>query len=125
MGKKIIVIDDSSAARMLLRRPLVVAGYEVIEAVDGFDGLAKIADHTDAALAICDINMPNLDGLEMLAALRAEQPHLKTPIIMLTIEAAPELLRRAKQSGAKGWVVKPFKVAMLMNAVHKHAGSPA
>lgn len=121
-GKKIVVIDDSSTARQQVRSALVVAGYEVIEAIDGIDGLAKIQSHADASLVVCDVNMPNLNGLDMLAKLRAEQPAAQMPIIMLTTEAQPDLLQRAKQAGAKGWIVKPFKPDLLLAAVRKLVG---
>lgn len=122
MGKKIVVIDDSSTARQQVRSALCDAGYEVIEAVDGVDGLLKIGSHVDASLVVCDVNMPNLNGLEMLTKLRAEQPSAQMPIIMLTTEAQPDLLKRAKEAGAKGWIVKPFKPELFLAAVRKLVG---
>ena len=125
MGKKIVVVDDSRTARQQVRITLTGAGYEVIEAVDGNDGLLKIMSNADAALVVCDVNMPNLNGLEMLKALRLEQPGAQMPIIMLTTEAQPALLQQAKQAGAKGWIVKPFKPEMLVAAVRKLVGDAA
>jgi two-component system chemotaxis response regulator CheY len=122
MSKKIVVVDDSRTARQQVGKALAEAGYDIIEAVDGHDGISKIRNHTDASLVICDVNMPNLNGLEMLTMLRAEQPHLCIPIIMLTTEAQPELLQQAKRAGAKGWIVKPFKPEMLVAAVRKLTG---
>lgn len=107
---------------MQVRMALADSGHELVEAVDGQDGLAKIAAHGDASLVICDVNMPVMDGIEMLAALRSQQPHFQVPIVMLTTEALPELLQRAKQFGAKGWIVKPFVPAMLVAAVKKLVG---
>ncbi|HEY2510533.1 MAG TPA: response regulator [Polyangiaceae bacterium] len=123
MSKKIVIVDDSRTARQQVRSALADVGYDVIEAVDGTDGLSKIKGHLDASLVICDVNMPNLNGLDMLAALRAEQPKAVMPVIMLTTEAQPELLQQAKQRGAKGWIVKPFKPEMLVAAVRKLAGA--
>jgi two-component system chemotaxis response regulator CheY len=123
MSKKIVVIDDSRTARQQVRNALVEVGYEVVEAVDGNDGLAKIGDHVDASLVICDVNMPNLNGLQLLGALRSEQPKATMPVIMLTTEAQPELLQQAKQAGAKGWIVKPFEPEMLVMAVRRLAGA--
>lgn len=119
MAKKIIVIDDSRTARQQVCATLLEAGYEVVEGVDGHDGLAQIVAHPGASLVVCDVNMPNLNGLEMLKALRAEHPTITTPIIMLTTEAQPALLQQAKAAGAKGWIVKPFKPEMLLAAVRK------
>jgi two-component system chemotaxis response regulator CheY len=96
---------------------LVPAGYEVIEAVDGLDGLEKIRGHADLAAVLCDVNMPKMTGLEMLASAQAEG--VVVPIIMLTSEGQPSLVRRARESGAKGWIVKPFKVELLLAAINK------
>ena len=122
MGKKIVVVDDSRTARQQVSMTLTGAGYEVIEAVDGNDGLLKIMNNADASLVVCDVNMPNLNGLEMLKALKTEQPGSQMPIIMLTTEAQPALLQQAKQAGAKGWIVKPFKPELLVAAVRKLVG---
>lgn len=122
MGKQIIVIDDSRTARQQVSTVLTEAGYEVVEATDGREGLATIGANPGAALVICDVNMPNMNGLEMLRSLRVEQPGAAMPIIMLTTEAQPALLQQAKQSGAKGWVVKPFKPDLLLAAVKKLCG---
>src|SRR5439155_15200490 len=125
MSKKVVVVDDSRTARQQVTRALADSGYEVVEAVDGFDGLEKIAAHLDAILVICDVNMPKLDGIEMLWTLRTEQPRAKMPIVMLTTEAQPHLLVRAKQFGARAWIVKPFRPEMLVAAVRKLTGDAA
>jgi two-component system chemotaxis response regulator CheY len=115
--KKILVIDDSDGIRQQVRGALAPAGYEVVEAIDGVDGLEKLRAHRDLALALCDVNMPRLSGLEMMTIVREES--LATPIIMLTTEGQPSLVRRARESGAKGWIVKPFKAELLLAAVQK------
>jgi two-component system, chemotaxis family, chemotaxis protein CheY len=124
MAKKILVIDDSRTARQQVKLALVESGrhYDVVEAVDGRDGLLKIAANTDAALVICDINMPIMNGLEMLTRLRREQPDTCVPIVVLTTEAQPMLLQKAKEAGAKGWIVKPFKPHTFLAAVRKFVG---
>ena len=122
MSKKIVIIDDSRTARQQVKSALAAGGYEIIEAADGREGLATIASHLDASLVICDVNMPNMNGIEMLKTLRVETPAAQMPIIMLTTEALPELLQQAKQAGAKGWIVKPFKPDMLQAAVRKLVG---
>lgn len=122
MSKKIVVVDDSRTARQQVRMTLAEAGYEVIEAVDGSDGLLKIINNSDASLVICDVNMPNMNGLEMLRALKTDQPGARPPVVMLTTEAQPMLLQQAKAAGAKGWIVKPFKPELLLAAVRKIAG---
>jgi two-component system chemotaxis response regulator CheY len=124
MAKKIVVIDDSRTARQQVFNALAGTAYELIEAVDGNDGLRQIALNNDASLVICDINMPNMNGLDMLRALRAAQPAAQMPIVMLTTEAQPELIQQAKEAGVKGWIVKPFKPALFLAAVRKLAGEP-
>ncbi|MFZ5893044.1 MAG: response regulator [Myxococcota bacterium] len=121
MAKKVIVIDDSQTVRQQVRLTLSQAGFEVVEAVDGKDGLAVIQKTKDAAVAICDVNMPHMNGLEMLEALA--QTGSKLPVLMLTTEGQPQLIERAKKVGAKGWIVKPFKADLLVAAVKKLAAA--
>lgn len=122
MNKKILVIDDSRTARQQVLAALVDGDYEIVEAADGEEGLTQLAAHPDAALVICDVNMPNLNGLEFLTRLRETSPQCSVPIIMLTTEAELELVARAKAAGARGWIVKPFKPHMLLAAVRKLTG---
>jgi two-component system chemotaxis response regulator CheY len=124
MSKKIIVIDDSQTVRTQLCVVLTEAGYQVLEAEDGVDGARLIRSNPDASLAICDVNMPRQGGLEMLEALKA-QNDVSIPVVMLTTEGRPDLIERAKSSGAKGWIVKPFKPTMLLAVVKKIAGLAA
>ena len=121
-SKKIVVVDNSRTARQQVIMALADAGYDVIEGVDGRDGLSKIVSNPDAALIICDVNMPIMNGLEMLNALKADHPAIQVPIIMVTTEAQLELVQQAKAAGARGWIVKPFKPHMLVAAVRKLVG---
>ena len=119
MGKKIIVIDDSQTIREQVGTTLRKAGFEIVEAVDGVDGLEVIERTPDAALAICDVNMPKKNGLELLEGLRDSGRTTVLPILMLTTEGQPQLIERARKAGAKGWLVKPFKADLLLAAVKK------
>ena len=92
-------------------------GYEIIEAVDGLDGLEKLRGVADLDMALCDVNMPRMNGLEMIA--EAQRTGSQIPIVMLTTEGQPSLIKRARESGAKGWIVKPFKPELLLAAVQK------
>jgi two-component system chemotaxis response regulator CheY len=121
MAGTILLIDDSETVRQQVRRTLVGAGYEVIEASDGVDGLEKIRRRTDLFLALCDINMPRMNGLEMLEHLHRDGSTL--PVVMLTTEGQPVLIRRAKEAGAKGWIVKPIKPEPLLAAVTRVLGA--
>jgi len=123
MGKTIIVIDDSRSTRQALSLVLVDAHYRVVEAVDGEDGLNKIQGTSDAALVICDVNMPKLNGLEMVETLRRDRAATSLPpIVMLTTEVQADLVARAKAAGVKGWIVKPFKPELLLLTVRKLTG---
>lgn len=119
MGKKILVVDDSATVRQQVGLALGQAGFDVVEAVDGLDGVDKINTVADLALVICDVNMPRMNGLEMIEKLRTENKFPKLPIVMLTTEGQPELVERAKKAGAKGWIVKPFKAELLVAAARK------
>ncbi|MBI2389580.1 MAG: response regulator [Deltaproteobacteria bacterium] len=117
MGKKVLVVDDSSTIRQQVNLALSQAGFEVVEAEDGADGIRQLGVHPDVAMVICDVNMPRMNGLEMLAQLRGT-PRVP-PILMLTTEAAMDLVAKAKSLGAKGWMVKPFKPDQLVAAAKK------
>ena len=121
MGKKILIVDDSPSIRGQVRFTLSRAGYEIVEAEDGQDALAKIRAHADAVMVLCDVNMPRMNGLEMLEAL-ARGPGRAPPVVMLTTEGGAALVQRAKSAGAKGWIVKPFAPDLLLAAVKKVAG---
>ncbi len=118
MGHRIIVIDDSDTVREQVSTVLTGAGYEIVEAGDGVDGAEVIRANAGASLAICDVNMPRLGGVEMLEKL-AGAGNLTLPVLMLTTEGRPDLIERARAAGAKGWMVKPFKSTMLLAAVQK------
>src|SRR5262249_48183482 len=120
MNQKIIVIDDSDTVREQVSIVLSAAGYDIIEAEDGFQGANAIRDNPSALLAICDVNMPRLSGLDMLELL-GRQGGVGLPVLMLTTEGRPDLIERARASGAKGWMVKPFKPTMLLATVRKLA----
>src|SRR4029077_9225123 len=120
--KKILVIDDSETIRQQVRQALAATGYEIVEAVDGIDGLEKLRALTDLDIALCDVNMPRMNGLDMIAEVQRSGP--KIPILMLTTEGQPALIRRAREAGAKGWIVKPFKPELLVAAVTKLIDPP-
>jgi two-component system chemotaxis response regulator CheY len=122
MAKKILVVDDSASVRQQVRMALSPAGFETIDAVDGLDGLSKLKDHPDVVLAICDVNMPRMNGLEMVEAMAKELGRSDLAAIMLTTEGQPAMIQRAKQAGAKGWIVKPFKPHLLVATVQKLTG---
>ena len=119
MGKKILVVDDSITVRQQVMSALTSAGFSVVEAADGLEGLAQVERNADLAMVLCDVNMPRMDGIEMLESMKAGGAHPGLHVLMLTTEAAPGLVDRAKKAGAKGWIVKPFKPELLVGAVRK------
>lgn len=120
MAKKILIVDDSRTIRQQVSFTLSKGGYEVIEAEDGQDGITKLKANGDIAMVISDVNMPNMNGIEMVEKIKADG--IVVPIVMLTTEGAADLIQRAKDAGAKGWLVKPFKPEQLVAAVQKIAG---
>jgi len=119
MSSRVLVVDDSMLVRRQVGTALKVQGYEVVEAVDGFDALEKLAGHPDTRLIVCDVNMPRMNGLEFLEQLSSKGNQV--PVVMLTTEGQPELIQKAKALGAKGWLVKPFKPDYLAAAAKKFA----
>jgi two-component system, chemotaxis family, chemotaxis protein CheY len=118
MAKTIMIIDDSTSLRLVVSIALTEAGYDVLEAVDGKDALAKLKGQK-IHLMISDVNMPNMDGISYLKAVRQLPDYKFTPIIMLTTEAGEDKKREGQAAGARAWVVKPFKPEILLNAVAK------
>jgi two-component system, chemotaxis family, chemotaxis protein CheY len=122
MSKRVLIVDDSVTIRQQVRMALSQAGFEVIEAVDGEDGVTKIRGDASIAAVICDVNMPKKSGLELIEEIKAGGANSGVPIVMLTTEGQPTLVQRAKQAGAKGWIVKPFKANLLVAAIQKLTG---
>lgn len=119
----ILAIDDSRTIRELLRRTLEGAGMDVTTADDGALGVSAFRDARFDAV-ITDINMPNLDGFGVIAAIRGGGGNRRVPILVLTTETGPDLRARARQAGATGWLTKPFDEAALVQTVKRVAGAP-
>jgi two-component system chemotaxis response regulator CheY len=101
---------------------LTQAGFEVVEAVDGQDGVNKIRTDSKLSAVICDVNMPKKTGLELIEEIKGGGPNSDVPIVVLTTEGQPAMVQRAKAAGAKGWIVKPFKPNLLVAALQKLTG---
>jgi two-component system, chemotaxis family, chemotaxis protein CheY len=121
MSHRILAIDDSPTMRGLISHALKANGYEVYLAEDGADGLERLSD-TDPHLVITDINMPRLDGFGVIHGIRCDPSYATTPILVLTTESSSELKALAKQSGATGWIVKPFEETMLVSIIQRVLG---
>ena len=121
MAKTILAVDDSGSLRQMLVFTLKAAGYQVVEAVDGRDGLDK-AKQKQFDLVLTDQNMPNMDGLTLIRSLRALPSYAKVPILMLTTESSDEMKSKGRTAGATGWLVKPFDPQRLIEVVKKVIG---
>lgn len=120
MSKTILVVDDSPSIRQVVGIALKGAGYQVIEATDGNDALAKLKG-AKVNLIISDVNMPGMDGISLVKAVKADPATKFMPILMLTTESEASKKQAGKEAGAKAWLVKPFQPNVLLSAVSKLA----
>ncbi|HZP74764.1 MAG TPA: response regulator [Pseudolabrys sp.] len=118
MAKRIMTIDDSKTMRDMLMLTLANAGFEVFQAVDGQDGVDALRQQA-VDLIITDINMPKMDGYQVIKELRSRPEHKTTPILVLTTESEGAKRTAARDLGATGWLVKPFDPERLIETVNK------
>jgi two-component system, chemotaxis family, chemotaxis protein CheY len=118
MAKTILLVDDSASVRQVAGIALRRAGYETLEASNGKEGLA-VLDGAKPNLIISDVNMPVMNGIEFLKAVKAHPTSKFTPVIMLTTEAGDDMKQQGRAAGAKAWIVKPFQPQTLIDAVAK------
>jgi len=114
---KILYVDDSSTIREMVESSLIEIGYMNIQgAEDGIEALALTVEE-DYDFIITDINMPNMDGIELISKLRDTLDYMSTPIMVLTTEWSTEMKDKGKQVGATSWIVKPFDTKLLHRAI--------
>lgn len=118
MSKTIMTVDDSNSIRQMVGFTLKRAGFEVVEAVDGKDAMSQL-DTTIIDMLITDLNMPNMDGIELIKEVRAKTQYKFIPIVMLTTESQDGKKQEGKAAGATGWIVKPFKPDQLLSVINK------
>jgi two-component system, chemotaxis family, chemotaxis protein CheY len=116
--KSVMIVDDSGSFRTVVRLALNKAGYDVTEAVDGKDAVAKLDGRKYNAI-VCDVNMPNMDGLSFVRHLKGTVAYKFTPVIMLTTESQEAKKAEGKAAGARAWITKPFQPAQLVDAVNR------
>jgi len=121
MKKKVLVVDDSASIRQQVSMALRQVGFDVVEAVDGLAGFETIEKDRTISVVVCDVNMPRMNGIQMLEKVKAVGKYPNLSVIMLTTEGQPALIRQAREAGAKGWMVKPFNAAQLVAVVQKFA----
>ena len=118
MAKTIMIVDDSASLRQVVGISLKGAGYQVLEAMDGKHALSQLTGQK-VHLVISDVNMPNMDGITFVKALKQLPAYRFTPVIMLTTESAANKKAEGQAAGAKAWVTKPFNPPQLLGAVEK------
>lgn len=116
--KKVLAVDDSKSMLQMVVMTLKSNGYDVSEASDGAQALEK-AKTTTFDLVVTDINMPNMNGIELITALRVLSDYRMTPILCLTTESSNDMKTKGKQAGATGWIVKPFTPEKLLSVVER------
>lgn len=121
MGSKIIIVDDSAVFRKQVDRALGGAGFHVLHAANGVEGLETLDREPDVGLVFCDMNMPLMGGIEFLRSLR-NTASSDVPVVILTTESQPEIVERAKLLGARAWVRKPCAAEVLLNLANKALG---
>ena len=120
MSKIILTVDDSRTMRHMLWLALVEAGFEVLQAEDGVQGL-EVLEGKVPDVIVTDINMPRMDGYGFIEGVRADPRHRAIPILVLSTESSTEKKLRARDAGATGWIVKPFSPAKLLDAIRRVA----
>jgi two-component system, chemotaxis family, chemotaxis protein CheY len=120
-SKRVLVIDDSSVIRKALSRVFTGAGIDVSEAADGVEAL-KILGTETVELIMCDLNMPNMSGMELLQESVTIRKSKSIPVVMLTTEGRPEYVEQARKLGANGWLVKPFQNDQILLLIKRFLG---
>lgn len=119
MGKTVLVVDDSVSMRQMVSFTLTGVGYEVIEAGDGKEAVDILNGGSKPYLVITDLNMPNMDGISLIKAVRGMAAHKFTPILMLTTESSADKKKEGQNAGATGWIVKPFNPEQMLATIKK------
>jgi two-component system, chemotaxis family, chemotaxis protein CheY len=120
MSKSVLVVDDSPSVRQVVSMVLKASGHNVVEAENGVQALAKL-DTNKFNIIVCDVNMPEMDGMEFVENARKLESCKFTPILMLTTETKDEMRDKAKEMGVRAWLVKPFQPQVLLSAIAKLA----
>lgn len=118
MAKKVLVVDDNATIRSLSRKVLEGIGFEVSEAEDGQAGL-EAAQADGFQLVLADINMPRMNGIEMITEIRKLDAYKRVPVLIISTENNAQIMQKGKAAGANGWLVKPFQREKLLGILQK------
>ena len=116
--KTVLVVDDSSSIRKVVAITLRKLGYNVVEGFDGLDALKKL-DGRKINLVVCDVNMPNMDGISFVKELKVHPDYKFTPVVMLTTESQELMKEKGQKAGAKAWLTKPFRPEQLQSVISR------
>ena len=117
---KILIVDDSETLRSQLRKALEEAGHEVVEGYDGVNGLETLNSNPDVQLILCDVNMPEMNGMEFIKVQAEDEKYKQIPTVMCTTESHPKLILEAKKVGVvMAWLLKPFKEDKLKETIRR------
>ncbi len=121
--KKVLVVDDSKLLHRMFE--MMLRGFPLVHAYDGREGLDRLGEHKDVDLILLDINMPRMNGLEFLAAVKGNPELAKIPVVIITTEGTEDDTQRGMQAGAAAYVKKPFRNEELLGVITKLTASPA
>jgi len=124
MGFSVLIVDDSLSMRKLIKKVIELSGFDVeefLEAANGREALQLLEDHW-VDLVLCDIHMPEMDGLELLRQMRQEEVLGRIPVIMISTDGRKEVLKEAQELGAKGYVKKPFSPEKIRETMDRVMG---
>ena len=117
---KILIVEDSDSVRISLKNILIPAGHQVVEAVNGLDALRQLENETGFDVILCDINMPEMNGMEFIKEQCNHDTYCEIPTVMCTTESHPRLTQEAKQTGVvRAWLMKPFKPEILKATIDR------
>lgn len=119
MSKTVLVVDDAKAILSIVRTVLDVAGYEVLTACDGVEGLSLLKSGEKVDIIVTDLNMPNMDGIEFIWEIRKLPNHVFTPICMLTTESEQSKLIEGESISIDAWIKKPIQPVHVLNIISK------
>ncbi len=122
---KILIVDDSATMRKIIMRVLRQAEFtteEVLEAANGVEGLQRLVSDPDIQLILSDINMPEMNGIDFVKAVRTKHDKEKMPVIMITTEGGEAMIQTAMDHGANGYVTKPFTPDSIRQALESAVG---
>ena len=120
--KKVLVVDDSKLLHRMFE--MMLRGYPLVHAYDGREALDRLAEHKDVDLILLDINMPRMNGLEFLAAVKANAELAKIPVVIITTEGTEDDTQRGLQAGASAYVKKPFRNEELLGVINRLTAAP-